>query len=88
MVAAGYNTAAHGLGGEPRHFQPRHICKVANNGFSIGDWLFMETIGNVWWDATNVYHRQPSSFAWHHKTTGVWTTMTAAHWDSSIIFFR
>ena len=59
-------SAAHGLGAQPFIFQGYLKCKVANNGYSVGDLVEISSRDNhhpsVWADATNIYVRSSHDF--------------------------
>ena len=59
-------SAAHGLGAQPFIFLGYLKCKVANNGYSVGDLVNISARDNhhpgVWADATNIYVRSSHDF--------------------------
>ncbi len=91
-IASGWNVAAHGLGREPVWFDLFARCKVASNGYSVGDvvkpvgvWdgtTGVSPIDGLAADAVNVQANVPSgwSLIQRNKSTGVAFAITSPNW--------
>lgn len=86
--------APHGLGGVPFMFQAYYKCHVANNGYSVGDLINMDTINadhqkNYFANATHVYYRAMND---HHivdrdGTSYINITSDSGNWRVTIRAF-
>ena len=91
---AGLLTLAHGLGAEPKLVTAYIQCTSADNGYSIGDKVFVD-LGNqstaantrgaaFYFDSTNVYVRFPNdtvSFLIANKSSGAGVAITNSNWQ-------
>lgn len=92
ITSAGALTIAHGLSAAPSLVQARLVCKIAEDGFSIGDELMVNANTiistsdrglNITPDSTNInvrYGANSSPFATLHNTTGVHVLLGNAGW--------
>lgn len=91
ITASGSASMAHGLGNIPSLVQLRVICKVADQGYSIGDEVFVPMASadpathsgvGVLVDASNITVRYASGsvFLLPHKTTGSVSYITNSSW--------
>ena len=85
-------TVAHGLGGTPKTFSAIIRCKVAENGYSVGDEIDVTTGGYYNWFMNSMLASStlltfmtytPSYFVVHNRTNpnqgGMWTA-SATNW--------
>lgn len=96
ITTAGALTLAHGLAAAPKSIQTLLKCTTAEHGFSIGDYLFIDTTGtdngatgsvptgvSIVPDATNLnvrFANFSAVFRGLHKTTGAQVSFTNTSW--------
>ena len=94
ITSGGLLTLAHGMASEPKLVQAFLVCTEAEDGYSIGDKIFVELSNNsssgdsrvnsVSFDSTNLYVRfssKASVFLGSNKATGSSTTHTNSRWE-------
>jgi uncharacterized DUF497 family protein len=66
------------------------VCQTAELGYSIGDVVQMQdNSASMVKDATNINVRYRSaSIGLIHKTTGVFTSITAANWKARLLAIK
>ncbi len=95
LAAAALIEIPHTLGVEPEHFAFRAVCKVAEHGWSPGEWFipamtpdtYSVVVGNaVWADAAKICIRCASQYPLYilHKSTGVGHYATLANWPPEV----
>lgn len=86
ITSGGLLTLAHGLGAEPSFVTLKIICKVADNGYAVGDTLDLFDMhlnpSAIYCNATNVYVRFATGAAVRiaNKTTGASVNATLSSW--------
>lgn len=87
-------TIAHGMSNEPRWSISWIECITAQNGWVIGDKVFVNPQQNqkfgwvIWWDTTNIYSRVVSSGPpTLNFTTGAIFTVTSSYWKPYVNLF-
>lgn len=104
ITTAGALTLAHGLGAAPKFIQTLLKCTTAEHGYSIGDYLFIDTTGtdngatggvptgvSIVPDATNLnvrFANFTAVFRGLHKTTGAQASFTNTSWAFVVRTFR
>jgi hypothetical protein len=83
-------TLAHGLGVAPRITLIELVCQTAELGYSIGDVVQMQdNSASMVKDATNINVRYRSAnIGLIHKTTGAFTSITAANWKARFLAIK
>ena len=77
-------STAHGLGAQPFFFNAYLKCKVANNGYNIGDLAVVangSSTPTVWADATNIYVRTNGTYVLVDADGGSTITATSTNFD-------
>ena len=90
ITLAGALTLAHGLGAAPRIKLIELVCQTAELGYSIGDVIqAQDNTAMILPDATNLNIRYRSaSIGVMNKTTGVFTSITAANWKARFLAIK
>jgi hypothetical protein len=89
VTAAGLLTLAHGMGVQPKSIILAIVCQTAEQGYSIGDVVYIANYGNggkgfgIYADTTNInirFNLDAATLSGHHKTTGAQVTFTNVNW--------
>jgi len=87
VATAGGVSAIHGLGFKPTTVQAVIICKIAEDGYEVGDEVHVATDINsssrktLWASATEIGLSYPTTYtAINHKTSGASVTLVSTNW--------